>query len=132
MMNYSETIRSYCAKTTEEFEKIAEMIAKELLKNDNIQLAVKWKRLTFALGGDFHHWICAIGFSKKSVNLTFHFGGLLDDPYGLFITGESRFLRKIEFTKTSELDPVRIRHYFDSAIDRLDYFRKNWKTISKA
>ena len=59
-----------------------------------LDTAVKWRQLTFAKEGDFHHWICAIALSKKSVNLIFHFGGLLDDSTGAFVIGSSKFLRR--------------------------------------
>ena len=105
------------------------MIAQEIMKHDSIKLAVKWKRLTFAHEGDFHHWLCAISFSRKAVNLTFHFGGLMKDPYDLFIRNESRFLRKIEIKDSRDFPPERIHTYLEEAINRLDFFRKNWKTL---
>ena len=52
-----------------------------------LDVAIKWRQLTFALQGDFHYWICAISVTKKSVGLNFHYGGLLSDPGGIFRAG---------------------------------------------
>jgi hypothetical protein len=56
--------------------------------------AVKWSRLTFTAGGDWHHWLCAVAVTARGVNLMFHKGALLDDPARL-LRGEGRYLRQI-------------------------------------
>jgi hypothetical protein len=55
---------------------------------------VKWNRLTFTVGGDWHHWVCAVAATKKAVNLVFHKGSLLADPAGL-LTGDGKYIRQI-------------------------------------
>lgn len=30
-------------------------------------ITMKWGKITFAKNGDFHHWICTIGVTKKYV-----------------------------------------------------------------
>ena len=54
-----------------------------------LEAEVRWSKLTYAFGGDFHHWICAIAPAKKSVGLCFHFGGLFEVPAVLFKAGTS-------------------------------------------
>lgn len=91
--------------------------------------AVKWRQLTYALAGDFHHWICAIAVTKKAVGLRFHFGGLLDDPQGVFRTGSSRFLRTIDIASIDDLDPQLVADTVRRAISRLDYFKAHWREL---
>jgi hypothetical protein len=56
--------------------------------------AVKWGRLVFTVGGNWHHWICGIAATKKGVTLVFHKGVLLDDPHGL-LAGSGRYVREV-------------------------------------
>ena len=58
--------------------------------------AVKWRRLTFTVHDNWHHWLCAVAVSKGSAKLGFHKGALLRDPDGL-LQGESRYLREIPY-----------------------------------
>jgi hypothetical protein len=58
--------------------------------------AVKWRRLTFTVDGDWHHWLCAVAASTKGVALMFHKGALLDDPANL-LRGEGRYLRQVPY-----------------------------------
>ncbi|HOX41826.1 MAG TPA: DUF1801 domain-containing protein [bacterium] len=76
------------SKAVEIVEKLAGVIASV---DSQLTSDIKWRQLTFALEGDYHHWICAIAVTKKSVNLVFHFGGLLDDPDKVLIAGTSKF-----------------------------------------
>jgi len=55
---------------------------------------VKWNRLTFTAGGDWHHWVCAVAAGRKAVNLVFHKGSLLADPAGL-LTGDGKYTRQV-------------------------------------
>lgn len=91
--------------------------------------AVKWGQLTYAQDGDFHHWICAVRITRHFVGLSFHFGGLLNDPAGILIAGGSKFLRKIEYRRAEEVDPNVIRDFVAQAIAKLDDFRAHWKEI---
>lgn len=94
-----------------------------------LECAVKWGRLTFALDGDYHHWICGIGVTKKAVVLTFHFGGLLRDPTGLLRAGASRFGRKLEYRVPEDVNETAIVDFMSKALGRLEYFKDNWKAI---
>ncbi|MGI9613821.1 MAG: DUF1801 domain-containing protein [Acidimicrobiales bacterium] len=91
--------------------------------------SMKWGRVSYAIEGDFHHWICAIGVTKKAVGLTFHFGGLLDDPEGRLMAGSSKFLRKLEFTSPHEVDAEVVCDFVDQAVGKHDYFKEHWKEL---
>lgn len=56
--------------------------------------AVKWGRLTFTVGDDWHHWLCAVAVARSGVALTFHKGALLADPDGL-LDGSGRYVRQV-------------------------------------
>jgi hypothetical protein len=64
----------------------------------------KWGRLTFTRAGNWHHWICAISYSKRSVKLVLHKGALLADPRGL-LEGDGRYSRTIVFRSPEGIDP---------------------------
>jgi hypothetical protein len=112
-------------------EIVNELSASILNVNNQITQDIKWKKLTFGLNDDFHHWLCQINFTKKGVVLYFHFGGLLDDKYNVFITGESKFLRKIEFKSINDINKKIINDYISQAISKISYFKNNWKELAK-
>jgi len=115
-----------------EFQNIYDQVLKTIGSSDkNLKSAIKWGKLTFAFKGDFHHWICAVAITKQSVNLTFHFGGILEDKNKKFVTGESFFLRKLAYKDLDEVDPDVIKDFINQAIDKLDYFKDNWKELNK-
>ncbi|MEZ5124645.1 MAG: hypothetical protein R2826_00150 [Thermoleophilia bacterium] len=62
-----------------------------------------------------HHWVCGIAVTKRSVDLIFHFGG--------------KFLRKLQFADAEDVQQELVLGFVEQAIDRLPYFRENWKTI---
>lgn len=115
-----------------EFREIGGRLA-EIIACSGVPLdpAIKWGQLTYARDGDFHHWVCAIGLTKRTVGLSFHFGGLLDDPAGVFKTGSSAFLRKIEYRTIADVNETVILGFLEQALARLDYFKENWQEIQK-
>jgi hypothetical protein len=58
---------------------VAQRLIAAVCEQADMDAAVKWRQLTFAVEGDFDHWVCAVAPTKKRVNLTFHFGRLLRD-----------------------------------------------------
>jgi len=90
---------------------------------------ISYRMLTYALAGDFRHWICAIGPTKKVVCLRFLFGGLLDDPRGVFRAGTSRILRTIDFASVEEVDEQLVANYVNEAVSRLDYYKANERDL---
>ncbi|MFZ5377015.1 MAG: DUF1801 domain-containing protein [Patescibacteria group bacterium] len=123
--NFSSNIRS---EFQEIFDRITQIIHEA---NDQLTCEVKWNRLTYGLSQDYHHWICSIDQTKKSLNLIFHFGGLLNDPNNHFIVGTSLFLRKLEYKSIDEVDEKIITNFVKQAINKLGYFKENWKRLSQ-
>ncbi len=83
---------------------------------------ISYQMLTYALAGDFRHWICAIGVTRKVVCLRFLFGVLLDDPRGVLRAGTG-ILRTIDFASVDEVDAQLVADYVNEAIARLDTFK---------
>ena len=79
-----------------------------------VEEAVKWRRLTFTVDGNWHHWLCAVAASSRAVALAFHKGSLLDDPAGL-LEGEGRYLRQVPFERAAA-DPEAVTALVRQAI----------------
>ena len=124
--------KTYISHIDLNFQKIVEVLAKTIESIDKkLDCEVKWGRLTYGLSGDYHHWICGIAQTKKTVNLIFHFGGILDDKSKHFIVGDSFFLRKLEYSTVGDIDEKVIKNFVKQAINKLDYFKNNWKELNK-
>ena len=127
----SSSKKNYQKKIKKEFKDIFESITEAIESvNKNLDCEIKWGRLTYGLQGDYHHWICGISQTKKSINVTFHFGGILKDKEKYFIVGESLFLRKLEYSAINSVDTKVIKDFVKQAINKLDYFKANWKTLN--
>lgn len=123
-------VEAFYNSVPDNHKEIINKLSTVILKVDNhITQDIKWKKLTFGLNDDFHHWLCQINFTKRAVVLYFHFGGLLEDKYGVLITGQSKFLRKMEFQSLDDVDQKIIKEYISQAIAKLDYFKNNWKKL---
>ena len=122
----SEFIGDATPQTQEVVKRVINVI--DSMGND-FDMAIKWRQLTFALDNDFHHWICAISITKRYTGLHFHFGGLLVDSHNKFKVGTSRFLRKIEIRMPDEVDEDVIRDFISQAVNKLPYFKANWKEL---
>jgi hypothetical protein len=81
---------------------------------EGIEEAIKWGRLTFTLGGNWHHWLCAIAVTNREVKLMFHKGSLLDDPARL-LQGDGRYVRHVEQGQASA-DPEALTALVQEAI----------------
>ena len=125
-------VRDFVTNTTENFGSIVYELVDVIEKSGHrLDCSMKWKSLTFAKNEDFHHWLCSISITKKFIGLNFHFGGLLEDPDSLFITGTSKFLRKLEYRETAEIKSDVIEEFLTQAVNKLQYFKDNWQKIQK-
>lgn len=87
----------------DEAQALAEQIraATGELDGGGLAEAIKWNRLTFTAGGDWHHWLCAVSVTPRAVSLMFHKGALLDDPDGL-LRGDGQYLRSMPFGRAQQ------------------------------
>jgi hypothetical protein len=97
----------------EDVEFLAEVVAGA---DARLEPAIKWGRLTFTVGGNWHHWVCGIAATRKGARLVLHKGALLDDPGGP-LEGSGRYLREIGLERARQ-DPQTVRALVRSAIDR--------------
>ena len=126
-------VDAFEAKSSPEFQVIIHRLV-QIIKDSGhpLDMDIKWGQLSFAQNADFHHWICAIKVTKKSVGLVFHFGGLLDDPGCVFEIGTSKFIRTIEYHTVKDIDGAVLQDFIAQALDRLPFFKSNWKEIQKS
>lgn len=92
--------------------------------------SLKWGALTYALAGDFHHWICSVSVTQKRTSLTFHFGGILEDPDGHFVAGRSKLLRRIDYTGPVDVEPDVVLDFLESAVARYPSFKEHWRQMT--
>jgi hypothetical protein len=93
--------------------------AEELIRmvgstDPRIEQAVKWGRMTFTVGGDWHHWLCGVAATKKGARLVFHKGALLEDPDGM-LAGSRRYVREVP-AEEAKRRPDSVRLLVRSAI----------------
>lgn len=80
---------------------------------------ISYRMLTYALNGDFRHWLCAIDAHKKPFHLRFLYGVLLEDPRGLLRAGTSH-LCNLDFASVEEIDARLVTDYVKDAVSRHD------------
>jgi hypothetical protein len=90
----------------------------------DFDVAVKYKMLMYALGGDWRHWVCAIGETNKGVALRFLYGVLLDDPRGILRSGSS-VLKTWDFGLDDTVDHVTVGAYVTEAVGRYGEYKAN-------
>lgn len=88
----------------------------------DLTAAMKWRRLTFAVDGDYDHWICAVSASKHSAALVLHFGSLLrrDD----FDPSDAKYTRRITYQSRDDVDPTVIAAVVTEALGALPRFKR--------
>jgi hypothetical protein len=86
--------------------------------------AIKYRQLTYAVGGDYHRWVCAIDAAghKRGVALRFLYGWMLDDPRGVFRGAKTSPLRTMDFTAPEEIDTQLVTDYVKEAASKFDAF----------
>lgn len=126
----SQFTKGFVTEASPEFQKIVIRII-EIMEaaDEKLNCAIKWGQLTYAKNADFHHWIVGIKVTKKFVGLVFHFGGLLDDPNKIFISGTSKFGRKIEYRRIEDVDKEVILDFLTQALGKYTYFKEHLKEI---
>lgn len=90
----------------------------------DFDIAIKYRILTYALGGDWRTWVCAIDATKKGVCLRFLYGVLLDDPRRVLRAGSS-VLKTWDFAYANVVEPAAVCAYVAEAVVRYDYYKAN-------
>jgi hypothetical protein len=87
--------------------------------------------LMYALGGDWRHWVCAIGETNKGVALRFLYGVLLDDPRGILRSGSS-VLKTWDFGLDDVVDRAAVGAYVTEAVGRYGEYKANAAEVLEA
>ena len=96
-----------------------------------LDVAIKYGLLMYALRGDWRTWVCAIGAGNSGVALRFLYGVLLTDPKHVFRAGSS-VLMTWDFTFIDAVDPAAVGAYVVEAVARYDEYKANAPRILKA
>ena len=85
--------------------------------DQSFEAAMKWKRPTFTVNGNWHHWVCAVQPAKARESLEFHTGVLPEDPNSV-LAGDGRSLRRFTVPDGQEFDPRLIGPLVIDAIEK--------------
>jgi hypothetical protein len=102
---------------------VAAGVARAVSAAQTFDVGIRWKQLTFALDGDFDHWVCAVAAGTKRVHLSFHFGSMLADSTGVFAPSDAKFVRRIGYASVEDIDGLVIADLVGQAVGILPAFR---------
>ena len=94
-------------------------------------VAVKYRLVTYALGGDWRHWVCAINAQRSGVCLRFLYGVLLDDPHGVLRPGSAN-LMTLDLARGGPVDRAAVAGFVTQAVAKYEYFRANDRAVNEA
>ena len=89
-----------------------------------LDVAIKYGLLMYALRGDWRTWVCAIGAGNSGVALRFLYGVLLTDPKHVLRAGSS-VLMTWDFALIDAVDPEAVGAYVVEAVARYDEYKAN-------
>lgn len=96
-------VAEYIQSSPEAFQELIHALREVVYKAEpQMDEAIKWRRVTFTLNGNWHHWICGIERTQKYVSFIFHKGALLDDPSGI-LQGVGQWLRMLRVTSPTDI-----------------------------
>jgi len=93
-----------------------------------LQTAIKYKILMYALDGDFHTWVCALDLTKRGVALRFLYGVLLSDPLHV-LRGGSSVLMTWDLPLDAEIDAAAVGAYVSEAVAKNGEYRTNRQAV---
>ncbi|MFO0745413.1 MAG: DUF1801 domain-containing protein [Myxococcota bacterium] len=94
-------------------------------------VAVKYKLLMYALGGDYRTWVCAVNGTPKGACLRFLYGVMLDDPQRVLRAGTS-VLKTWDFAVGDEVDAAAVGAYVRQAVERYAAYKADAPAILEA
>ena len=97
----------------------------------DLDVAIKYGLLMYALRGDWRTWVCAIGAGNSGVTLRFLYGVLLDDPRHVLRAGSS-VLMTWDFALIDAVDSTVVGSYVLEAVARYDEYKANAPKILEA
>ena len=95
----------------------------------DIDVAIKYRLLSYTVDEDWRHWVCAVNATKNAVCLRFLWGVLLDDPLAVLRPGTST-LMTWDMPRGTSVDTAAVASYVRDALATRDHFRANAEQIS--
>jgi len=96
-----------------------------------LEVAIKYRLLSYTVERDWRHWVCAVNATKSAVCLRFLWGVLLDDPLGVLRPGTST-LMTWDMPRGTDVDAAAVASYVREALAKRDHFLANAEQISAA
>ena len=96
-----------------------------------LDVAIKYRILTYALREDWRTWVCAVQATKKCVCLRFLYGVLLDDPLGVLRAGSS-VLKTWDLGFDDVVDLAAVGAYVTEAVRRYGEYKANAQEVLDA
>lgn len=97
----------------------------------DLDVAIKYGLLMYALRGDWRTWVCAIGAGNSGVALRFLYGVLLTDPKHVLRAGSS-VLMTWDFAFIDAVDAEAVGAYVLEAVARYDGYKADAPKILEA
>ena len=97
----------------------------------DLDVAIKYGLLMYALRGDWRTWVCAIGAGNSGVALRLLYGVLLTDSKHVLRAGSS-VLMTWDFALIDAVDPEAVGAYVVEAVARYDEYKVNAPKILEA
>ena len=94
----------------------------------DFDVAIRYRILMYALGGDWRTWVCAVDAARKRVRLRFLYGVLLDDPRGVLRSGSS-VLKTWDFPLDGAIDAAAVGAYVTEAVSRYGAYKANSREV---
>jgi len=94
----------------------------------DLDVAIKYRLLMYALRADWRHWVCAIDARPGRVSLKFLYGVLLEDVRHVLRPGTS-VLMSWDFAAGDEIESEAVTTYVREAVARYPEYRANGAEI---
>ena len=94
-----------------------------------LDVAIKYRLLSYTVDRDWRHWVCAVNATKSAVCLRFLWGVLLDDPLGVLRPGTST-LMTWDLPRGSTVDTAAVASYVRNALATCDHYLANADQIT--
>lgn len=108
---------------------VRELHAAVLAAHPDFDVAVKYRILTYAVGADWRHWVCAVNVQRSGLCLRFLAGVLLEDPRGVLRPGSAQ-LMTWDIARGEAIDTGAVGDYVREAVAVYPYYRANAAAVS--
>ena len=94
-----------------------------------LEVAIKYRLLSYTVEHDWRHWVCAVNATKSAVCLRFLWGVVLEDPLRVLRPGTST-LMTWDIPRDGTVDTAAVGSYVHDALAKRDHFLAHDREIS--